>query len=536
MTPTSLPPRPQQITIADAFREAMRLDGLGQYAEALKICQQILKTRPNQVDVLHLMGVIAFHAGRNEDAIVHLKQALKFKPDMSEAALNLSKVYRHKGKWREYLAALDIVHTHSPERADILTDMGYAEEQLGNHDAAIARFQQALQLDPRAALAHDNLGAILTRQGNIAAAETHLTAALELDPTLFSAAMTLALLHDAVGRRNDVIATYDRILQQHPGQPYTHFQRSLANLCQGNFRDGWEEYAWRFRRPDTRTLHNAFPYPFWQGEPLEGRRLLIWTEQGPGDEILLASMIPDVLKLGAQVTLACSPRLVPLFRRSFKDCTVVSTDETNHIGKGEVPDFQASFSHLGAALRPSISAFPAHSGYLVADAARREKLRTSYQAHKPGTKLIGIAWHSANAGAEDQKSIALANWAPILNLPGITFVSLQYGDRVQDAKPHDIIVDKSITPLKDIDGFAAQVSAMDHVVSVSNTTVHVSGGLGIPTSTMIPASYGRIWYWFLDRSDSPWYPAMQLYRQSKSDGWQPTLNAVATDLARKLGI
>ena len=138
--------------------------------------------------------------------------------------------------------------------------------------------------------------------------------------------------------------------------------------------------------------------------------------------------------------------------------------------------------------------------------------------------------------AEDQKSIALANWAPILNLPGITFVSVQYGERVQDAKAHDIIVDKSINPLKDIDGFAAQVAAMDHVVSVSNTTVHVSGGLGIPTSTMIPASYGRIWYWFLDRSDSPWYPAMQLYRQSKSDGWQPTLNAVAGDLARNLGI
>jgi len=535
MTPSSLPPRPQQLTVADAFREAMRLDGLGQYAEALKLCQQILKTRPDQVDVLHLMGVIAFHAGRNEEAILRLKQALKLKPEMPEAALNLSKVYRHKGKWREYLAALETVHAHWPERADVLTDMGFAEEQIGRHDAAIARLRQALAVDPRAILAHDNLGTIFTRQGNIAEAEVHLKAALEVDPDMFTALMTLALVYDATGRRDDVIATYDRILQRHPEQVYAHFQRALANLCRGNFREGWEEYLWRFRRPDSRTLHTAFPAHFWRGEPLQGRKLLVWTEQGPGDEILLASMIPDVLERGAHVTLVCSPRLVPLFRRSFKDCAVMSTEDTGRIGKGDAPDFQASFSHLGAALRPSLESFPARPRYLVPDPARREKLRAAYQAQAPGTKLVGIAWHSANIGAEQQKSVALADWAPILKIPGATFVSLQYGEYAQDAKAFDIIVDKSVNPLKDIDGFAAQVAAMDHVVSVSNTTVHVSGALGMPTSTMIPASYGRIWYWFLDRSDSPWYPAMRLYRQSRGEGWAPTLKAVADDLAQRLG-
>ena len=537
-----LPPRPQQMTVADAFREAMRLDGIGRYAEAQDFCRQILKTKPDQVDVHHLAGVIAFHAGRHEDAIRHLKQALKLKPDMPEAALNLAKVYRHKGKWRGNLAALETVHTYWPDRADIIADMGYAQEQAGDEDAAITSYRRSLQIDPGSALAHSNLGAILTRQGAIKEAEEHLAAALSSDPAMFTALMNLAMVHDAADRRDEVIATYDRILQTQPDQAHAHFQRALANLCQGKLAEGWAEYLWRFRRPEARTLHTAFPYPFWQGEPLNGRKLLVWTEQGPGDEILLASMIPDILERGAHLTLVCSPRLVPFFRRSFKGCRIVSTDRLERANDGDNrPDYQASFSHLGAVLRPAMDAFPTRQSYLAADPDRHQKLRAAYQAAKPGTKLIGIAWHSAKAGAERQKSVALKDWEPILQTPGTTFVSLQYGEHSKAAKAVratsgcEIIIDKSVDPLKDIDGFAAQVAAMDHVVSVSNTTVHVSGALGIPTSIMIPASYGRIWYWFLDRADSPWYPTARLFRQRQGDGWTSTIAAVAEDLKHRLG-
>ncbi len=530
------------MTVADAFREAMRLDGLGRYSEAQKLCQQIIKASPRQADAHHLMGVIAQHAGRNEDAVHHLKHALKLKPDMAEAALNLFRVYRTKGRWREAREALETVLAHWPDRADVIVELGSAHEQLGDDDQAITQYRRALVIDPQSPIAHLNLGAVLTRGGIVDEAQEHLTAALSSDPNMPKALLNLAQVHDAAGRRDQVIATYDRLLEAHPDDVYGHFQRALALLCQQKFSPGWSEYLWRFRRPETRTLHQAFNYPFWQGEPLDGRPLLVWTEQGPGDEILLASMIPDLVARGAHVTLLCSPRLVPLFRRSFKDCRVVSTDRMQHVNDVDGrADLQASFSHLGAALRPSINAFPARRNFLAADPTETRRLRTAYQKTKPGTKLVGIAWHSANVGAARQKSVALESWAPILKISNATFVSLQYGEHVKDTKAADnafgckILVDKSVDPLKDIDGFAAQVAAMDHVVSVSNTTVHVSGALGVPTSTMIPAAYGRIWYWFLDRSDSPWYPAMRLYRQSRNAGWDSTIAAVAADLIRQLG-
>jgi tetratricopeptide (TPR) repeat protein len=537
LTPSpSSPPK----TLADAYREALRLDEVGRYAEARKICQQILKQSAGHAEVHHLLGVIAMHENRTDDAIPHLKQTLKLKPDLAEAVFHLSLIYRQKGRWHELLSTLETLHALQKDRANTLIDMGYAHEMLGDQDSALQKYRRAIEIDARAAVAHSNLAALFIRRGALADAERHLTAALDVTPEAPLTLMNLAMLHDMADRRSDVIATYDRVLQLYPDQVHARFQRSLALMAQGRLAEGWAAYPCRFNRPETRTLHAAFALPFWRGEPLEGRRLLIWTEQGPGDEILLASMIPDVLARGPALTIVCSPRLVPLLQRSFSACSVVSQERLKAVD-AKAFDYQASFSELGLHLRPDFASFPHRPSYLAADAALTQKLRATYQGGS-NAKLVGIAWHSANPTAEAQKSVALDAWAPILALPGVKYVNLQYGEHRKDAKTvrdaggGEIIGDKTIDPLKDIDGFAAQVAAMDHVVSVSNTTVHVAGALGVPTSTMIPAAFGRIWYWFLDRSDSPWYPAMTLFRQKTPDDWTTTCADVAHDLRRKLGI
>ena len=518
------------MTGADAYREAVRLDGLGQYGEAQKLCHQLLKAKPDLPDVHHLLGVIFFHAERFDDAARHLKQSLKLKPEMTEAAFNLSKVYYRKGKWPELLATLKTVHKAWPERSDILVDIGLAQEQIGDIAAATRTYHGVLESDPQSPVAHANLGAILTRQGKVAEADKHLAAALAAPNPPVSAYMNIAVLREVEDRRADAIAAYDALIQLQPDLAQAHFQRALALLSQGPFAEGWREYVWRFRRSDARTLDKAFALPYWQGEPLGGQKLLVWTEQGPGDEILLASMIPDLLERAADVTLVCSPRLVPLFRRSFPACRVVSTERIHHADSGTSQcTLQASFSHLGDALRPTLKAFPARPKYLAADPAKRAALRARYQAGNADRKLVGLGWHSANASAEHHKSIGLDAWGPILRDRNVTFVSLQYGDHARDIRAArethgcDIINDKSIDALKNIDDMAAQVAAMDCVVSVSNTTVHVAGGLGIPTLALIPHSYGRLWYWFLDGVVSPWYPALRLFRQSQMGDWSSPL-------------
>lgn len=524
------PPLSGRMSGADAFREALRLDALGRYAEAQKLCQQILKAAPKHADVLHLAGVVHFHAGKYDDAIHHLKEALKAKPDFTEAVKNLAKAYYRKAKWHELIQLLSA----QPVTADTLTQIGFAQEQLGDVETAVATYRRALDADAGAAEAHNNLGAILTRRGDVGAARGHLARALAAPTPPATALLNLAMLEEVAGDPVAAVATYDGILAADPENALVHFQRAMTLLSQGRFAEGWQEYAWRFRRPGARTLHEAFNVPYWAGEPLAGRKLVVWTEQGPGDEILLASMIRDVLAQGAELTLVCSPRLVPLFRRSFPTAQVVSTEKLQKAGK---QDIQASFSHLGAALRPSFAAFP-RTAFLKPDDAKRADFRAAYQEGNSARKLVGIAWHSANPTAEAQKSAPLAQWAPILKTPGVTFVNLQYGDHTAEARDAEaafgckIITDTSVNSLKDIDGFAAQVAAMDDVVSVSNTTVHVAGALGVPTSVLVPKAFGKIWYWFLERGDSPWYPSLTLHRQNRSGDWADEIDAAARQIGR----
>jgi len=202
-----------------------------------------------------------------------------------------------------------------------------------------------------------------------------------------------------------------------------------------------------------------------------------------------------------------------------------------------IADFQASLSQLGLYLRPTAASFPKPHKYLEADAAQVAEFRQRYKQDSTD-RIVGIAWHSANPQAGAEKSTPLTAWADILRTPGYRFVSLQYGEHAQ-AHKHlraatglALIVDKTVDAKNDLARFAAQVAAMDLVISVSNTTVHFAGALGVPVWTLVPASVGRIWYWFLDRADSPWYQSMRLLRQERDVDWSPVLHAAAESLRR----
>jgi ADP-heptose:LPS heptosyltransferase len=281
-----------------------------------------------------------------------------------------------------------------------------------------------------------------------------------------------------------------------------------------------------------------FDAPYWNGEPLKDGKFLIWTEQGLGDEVLLTSMIPDVLARGAQCTLVCTQRLAPLVQRSFPTIRVLTREDMK---KDATPaqgaDFQASLSQLALHLRPTIASYPRRASNLSADPAEVNELRQRYKQDSPD-RLVGIAWHSANPQAGTEKSTSLVEWQEILRTPGYRFVSLQYGDhaaayrQLKDATGLSLIVDRTVDSKKDLARFASQVAAMDLVISVSNTTVHFAGALNVPVWTLVPASVGRIWYWFLERTDSPWYPSMRLFRQNRDAGWAPILQSITQELKR----
>ena len=485
---------------AKILEEAMAAHRRGDDAAAAAGYRAALALQADNADALHLLGTIMARSAP-EEGIALIERALAVNPHSFEAHLNLANTFAK------------------------LLRMTKAE----------LHFHAAHKLNPTSGAAISGLGSALLHLGRYTQAEPFLRESLRRDPKSALALLNMATLMDATDRGDQALQFYDLLLEVHPDHSEGHHHQSLAFLLRGQFAEGWAKHGWRVKCHPT--FHGQFKFPYWGGEPLRGRKILVWTELGPGEEILVGTMIPDLLTAGAHVVLLCSPRMAPIFARSFPSVDVLA---------GQMPcdpkildgiELQASIAELGRALRPSFSAFGGGT-LLMAQADRTADLRRRYKAVAGDNLLVGLSWQSKNSLLEDAKSVPLREWAPILMCPGVTFVSLQYGDvamEVAEVKRElgiEVIVDVEINPLNSLDDFAAQVAAVDRVVSVSNTTAHMGGALGRPVSVLIPSNHGRIWYWFLERNDSPWYPDVRLFRQHPVRGWQPAIAAIADDLAR----
>ena len=229
-------------------------------------------------------------------------------------------------------------------------------------------------------------------------------------------------------------------------------------------------------------------------------------------------------------------RFFALFSRSFPEATILPEGEGDDPAVlNTAPDLQCPMGALGHHLRPNMEAFPTRASYLRADPDLITRLRTRYAPTNGGPR-IGISWRSGNRNNGTERSVPLSAWKPALERAGGQIVSLQYGEvgrevaAFREAADVDVVMDGEVDPTKDLDAFAAQIAAVDLVISVDNTTVHFAGALGIPTHVLLPLASD--WRWFQDRSDSPWYPSIKLHRQNRPRDWTQTLAALTRELAR----
>jgi hypothetical protein len=231
--------------------------------------------------------------------------------------------------------------------------------------------------------------------------------------------------------------------------------------------------------------------------------------------------------------LECSKRLVKLFTRSFPNTQIFGVLEPpNSKLSDDNIDFHASTLDVNCSLYKSPKNIDSKP-YLRADQELSKKLRGEYQSINGQKPLVGISWWSGGTHASHFKSTTLDQWLSILRIPNITFVNLQYGDRSDEIKNFEekykiqLFTDENIDPMGDMDPFAAQVSAMDLVITISNTTAHLSGALGVPVWNMVPTGPGRLWYWFIHGKKCPWYDSMVLFRHGYKDGWMTVIDQVA---------
>lgn len=487
-------------------------------------------------------------ADRRDDAEMYYRRLAREPGLAAEAYFRIADLRKSVGDQRGVIAACDEAIKADPTFWNAYDHKGTALNSLNLFDEAIETFRQGLAQNPQGAELHNNLATSFSKLGRESEAVAQYEKARAIvspeSPSLATIELNYAMALSNIDEMTRAKAILDALVERAPNDMENHFSRAMIGLSAGQL-ESWREYAWRLKRQDAvvppqfradvklNPQFASFPGKPWDGEDLAGKNLLVWTEQGLGDELLATTMIPDAIAAARHVSVLCSERLVPLLRRSFPSATVEERKSPlpKSITSKRV-DFQMSMSELGAAFRPSFTAFPAHSSFLRADAKRRDQLRSKYAAMRPGAPIVGLAWSSLkNPEVGWLKGPAFGVLAPILQTPGVTFVNLQYGDRskelewARNALGVDIVDDKSVDAIADVDGFAAQVAAMDLVISTSNTAVHVAGGLGIPTWVLLGEGRGRLWYWFRDRADSPWYPSIRLFR--RHDSWQTSVETCA---------
>jgi tetratricopeptide (TPR) repeat protein len=506
-------------------REAIKL---GSFDTAETLGREILALDAQNAEANVILGRALFFKKNYPDAARHLSFGLK-PADGPAMWLELARAYQAQQHWPQAIAAFETAYTLRAATAAEAAEVGHAYNNNGDSTQASAWFEKSAALDPKSPETWNDLGAAQLNLGELDKALASFTTAVGLRPGYVEALNNIALTHDLRGDAAAAVAAVERIAVLKPDDPALIQKRGAARLSHGRLADGWTDYRARFGNPAHKGWHVGFPKPIWDGAPLGDKGILVWSDQGLGDQILTASLLPDVVKAAKHVVFSCEPRLAALIARSFPTVRAVSLFDVP-LNRVDVSDTQvhASISELGPVFRPDFARFPKHAGFLKADPAKIAMLKARYAALPGKGPLVGVSWRSSNAQAGDHKSVSLDQWTAIFKIPNVRFVSLQYGETASSI--HNLFVDLAVDAQKDVDLFAAQVAAMDAVISTSNTTVHMAGALNVPTLCLTPRVEGRPWYWFVGHDVSPWYPSVRHMWQTTRGRWDDVIERAAPAL------
>lgn len=473
--------------------------------------------------------------GRLDEAEAACRRAAELAPWLPEAQSELANLAKSRGDLEGAIAGYHDALRLRPDFVPALCNLGYTLHALGRFAEAQRELEQALSQDPLLAEAHHNLGLALREQGRPAQALACFERALELRPNLIETRAAAAHCLRDLGQLNEAIAAYGDVLAGKPDFGDAVINRCYAYLQNGEYVAGWAEYERRFAA--TQTSPRYFPYPLWRGEPLAGRTLLVYAEQGLGDEIMFASCLPDVLAHAGRCVIECNARLAPIFGRSFPAAVIhggAKGDAVDWLSGVPPIDCQLPIGSLPRHVRATAGAFPRHAGYLRADPVAVERWRSRLARAGNGLK-VGLSWRGGTPATRGLlRSIPLEMLAAAVGGSGATLICVQYGDIAADivranaangVKVYDLLDDNH-----DMDESAALISALDLVVSVDNTVVHLAGALGRPVWVLLSAS--PEWRYPRTGAAMPWYPSARLFRQPRAGDWNSVLAEVRSALAK----
>ena len=503
------------------------LAGVNRFEEAMLCYQRALAIKPDFFEAHNGAGNVLQAQGRFAEAAASYARAVSLAPRNADLWGNLASAFQGEGKVEEAIASYRMAVELRPDFAGANYNLGTALLKRGELGEAAERLEKAIRTNPEYVLAHNNLGNVYKEQGRFEEAMTCYERTISLEPGNVRAHYNIGCLLSDLGDRDGALKRYEMALAIQPDDAQVLFSVGLLQVMRGEFEAGWRNYEWRWDSQDHDTPERHYPQPRWMGEKLDNGRLLLWAEQGVGDEIMFAGLVADAVRTGSDCILDCDPRLQPMFARSFPEVEVVSGfDAVRSVEAGVAA--QIPVASLPGLFRRSEAAFGRTvSPYLLADPERRARFRERYA--DGGTCVVGVAWFTRGKKSGRVRSVGLGALTTLFGIPNLRWVSLQYGDgdalqAEVDSLGLAVTVDREVDQMTDMDGFAAQVGAMDLVITIDSSAAHLAGALGIPCWVLLP--FAADWRWSDGRTDSPWYPRTRLFRQKGLGEWRAVVEEV----------
>jgi Flp pilus assembly protein TadD len=481
------------VTIAQAIDIARKFQEAGQFAPAEEIYNQVLLKHPNHPDALHLLGMIFSQTDRRLQGVELVRRAITIAPFVAELHSNLGTIY----------------------------------DDLGRFDEAINAYRRALELRSDYPEAHNNLGNSLKDSGRVPESIPHYRKAIALRGNYALAHHNLASALFMLGNIPEALASCRRALEIEPALPLAHCTLGLILLALGDLQTGWKEYDARLQIPAMDIRPRNYPQPVWDGSSLNGKRIFLHSEQGFGDTMQFVRYVPMIQQRGGKIILECQPGLVRLLSN------LPGIEQIVRDGDPPPPfDVHCSLLSIPRIFGTTLETIPANIPYIHPDPAIVEKWRARVPAD--GRLKVGLSWAGRKIHGHDRyRSIQLSSLAPLAAAKNVWFCSLQKGDPASQTKspPSGMDLTDWTPELRDFADTAGLLANLDLLISVDTAVVHLAGAMAKPAWVLL--QFMPDWRWMLQREDSPWYPTLRLFRQTKREDWSTPIQDITQALIAK---
>jgi tetratricopeptide (TPR) repeat protein/glycosyltransferase involved in cell wall biosynthesis len=510
----------QPDSIESATNLAVTLHQTGDLAEAATYYQRAIEIDPNCAQAQNNLGILLQDRGNTAEAVICFQKAIALNPVYVKALNNLGATLQQQGEIQSAIVYFQQALSLSANYVPALVNLGAAMQAKSQPAEAARLYQLAIEAEPNNPKGHYNLGNSYLAAGKIEQAISSFERAISLQPNYVEALTNLGSAAEQLGDVNRAISCYNQALAVAPNCVKAHFNLGLVLLLTGDLPRGLAEYEWRWETEQAKKLQRLnFDKPVWDGSDLNGQTILLRCEQGLGDAIQFVRYAAIVRQKGGKVIISCYQELKRLFKQ-------IPGIEQVAVRIEELPDFQvqAPLMSLPHILGTTLDNIPANVPYLAAPP------NWQFTLNSDGNFKVGIVWAGSSEHLKDfQRSSDFSYFLKLLDIPGVSFYSLQ---KELSADDLTLLAKTSVIDLSDnLNDFAdtaAVISQLDLVICVDTAVAHLAGALGKPVWILL--SFMPDWRWMLAREDSPWYPTVRLFRQSKPGDWDGVGDRLKTAL------